>query len=159
MITPSLSKSTLKNKQIMTEIQNRLLNIVKGNPFNKVLGFTLLHGADKREIETPEDVVYWIEGAPTEVKMCFLGTFWTKKWADAGLRVCSNCGQFITEGYLLPGVDYACSRECAIQNYIRDGWDADTEDNKLTPEAAEEMFDYDLETCSEDCFWTEWPQG
>lgn len=134
----------------MNEIQKRLIAIINTSTFDRALGFVLLHGASLHEMKDAYLIALWLEGAPKEVKTLFLQTFGSP-WDDTGMRVCSSCGAFITEGYVLPEDDYACSERCAVKNYIRDI-------PGIGPEEAEKKFRQDLDDNPDECYWTEWYQ-
>lgn len=137
----------------ISETQQRLINIISHTVFDRALGFVLLHGANRREMSDAYHIALWMEGAPAGVKREFLDTF--DEAAEGGLRVCSTCGQWMTEGYYLAG-DYACSDECAIRNYI----ETSTYHTIETEEEAREVFERDLrideEACLGEVYWTQW---
>ena len=125
----------------MTEIQKRLLeSIVTGANFERALGLALYNGARLSEMTDAYHLALWFEGAPVNVKWEFLREFNEDK---DDLRVCSHCGRFMCEGYLLDCL-YACSDECAIALYDGDEKQL-REDIRLS-----------LEEDEGDYFWTEW---
>ena len=129
------------------------MEIIGRNPFDRVLGFMLLHGANKKEMTDVYHLALWIEGAPTDVKDMFLETFNENDWPE--LRICDTCGCFMNEGYLLGGMmEHYCSRECAVKSYIKDALKFAYEE--ITYEEAERRLDHDLDFNADDCFWTEW---
>lgn len=137
------------------KIKERVVALIERNDFEDIRQCVIEHGARAEEMKDAESIADWIMTAPMTAKMDFLNMDNSGIY-ECGLRVCTNCGKFMIEGYILPDFDYACSDECAIQNYIRDCHDADAEDGKITREQAEEMFQYDLENNDEDCYYTDW---
>ncbi len=128
------------------KIEQRVFNIIESNPFPKMLGFFLFNDADHGLIFDYEDILtYLVHYATKEVKRAFMDEF-CPDWADTGLRVCDNCGHFMTEGYIL-GEEYACSDECAIKLY------------DLPEDEAKKQFEQDLSENDDDCYWTEWEQA
>lgn len=77
---------------------------------------------------------------------------------DLGLRVCSECGKFMIEGYYLAG-EYACSDECAIKNYMHTS-SRRSKNEMVNEETAKKLFEEDLEYdekyCVGDVYYTEW---
>lgn len=126
------------------------MNAVESRPKDLVLQFVCDNGANPNEMRGSYNIALWLEGAPVEVKNKFIDLA-SGLYGDCGLRVCSTCGKFMTEGYYLAG-DYACSEECAIRNYMSDG--------KTTELEACELFEQELlideETCAGEVYWTEW---
>ena len=59
------------------------------------------------------------------------------------LRVCDNCGGFMTEGYYLGG-EYACCDDCAVELY-------DGDENQLRRD-----LEADEESGAGECYYTEW---
>lgn len=108
--------------------------------YNRALGLAMFHGADPQGMD-PHELALWFEGADYNVKRDFLDVFNVK---NNDLRLCENCGRFMTEGYLINGYNHACSRECALAM-----WDG-----------SEESFDEAVRASVEDddgeTFWTEW---
>lgn len=125
----------------MTEIQRRLVeSIGTGANFERALGLALYNGARLSEMTDAYHLALWFEGAPENVKWEFLDSF---NEENNNLRVCSHCGKFMFEGYLLD-YQYACSDECAIALY--GGYEKRLrEDIRMSVE--EDEGDY---------FWTEW---
>ena len=130
-------------KTMISEIQKRIMeSIGSGANYDRALGLALYNGARLDDIRGIEDLARWYEGAPKEVKWRFVDEFVLDGNDD--LRVCTNCGCFMTEGYLL-GIQYACSDRCAIELY--DG------DEAQLREDIRQCVDNDDDN---DCFWTEW---
>ena len=77
---------------------------------------------------------------------------------EFGLRVCSECGKFMTEGYYLSG-DYACSYGCAVKNYMHTSYNH-SDDGVVSEETAKELLEEDLEIDDKEClgevYYTEW---
>ena len=96
-------------------------------------------------------------GASKAVKEEFLELV-DERHLDLGIRVCSECGKFIIEGYYLAG-EYACSEECAIKNYMHTSY-SHSENGIVDEETAKELFEKDLEYDEENCvgevYYTEW---
>lgn len=135
------------------EIQKRMMNLIDKNRLyhNRAYGLALYKGADPEDINDTYHLALWFEGAEPEVKTRFLAIF-DDSYGDTGLRICDVCGKFITEGYMLFGLDnYACSRECAIKIFQWNGLDT-----PFSPEEAEKRLDRALEEQEDDNFWTEW---
>ena len=74
------------------------------------------------------------------------------------IRICSECGKFMIEGYYLAG-EYACSEECAIKNYMHTS-SRHSENEIVDEETAKKLFEKDLEYDEEHCvcdvYYTEW---
>lgn len=139
----------------ISEIQKRLMNLIDKHQttYNRAYGLALYNGANPEEMTDSYHLALWFEGANADVKNAFLSIF-DNTYTDTGLRICDVCGKFITEGYLLFGLDdYACSRECAIKIFQWNGLDA-----SLSPDEAEKRLDRALEEEDDDNFWTEWSQ-
>ena len=129
-----------------SEIEKRIWSLIDKVRFEKVVAFALNNGAEYGLIQDKGDFVVWITRyAKKSEKIEFLNEFYSD-WGDTGLRVCSTCGKFMTEGYLL-GDEYACSDECAWKSY------------KMPEEEAKAQFSKDLEENEDDFFWTEWEQS
>ena len=133
-----------------TIVKERLLAIIgSGRGFDQALGFVVSYGANPIEMADAIHIAYWLEGAPPDVKREFLNRF--DDGDDHPLRVCSYCGCFMHEGYILGGdFYYACSDECAVKLYQHQG------STTLCPADARRDLEYDLEHFPDDCFWTEW---
>ena len=109
--------------------------------FNRALWLALYNGARPDEMTDAYHLALWFEGAPRSVKEEFVDSF-VLDHAD-NLRVCTHCGRFMTEGYLLE-TQYACSDECAIALY--EGDEAQLRED-IRASVEEEDGDF---------FWTEW---
>lgn len=74
------------------------------------------------------------------------------------LRICDTCGDWMIEGYVLAD-EYACSRECAILNYMGTSF-GHSDDGNVSREEAVRLFEKDLElnekNCLGDVYWTDW---
>ena len=124
----------------ISEIQKRLTELVSGPNRYPAFNLAVKHGANPNELTDGYHIALWFEGAPAKVKNELLDICAeTNPWGDTGLRVCTNCGKFMTEGYLLC-IDYACSDECAIALYDGD----------------EERLREDIGEGDGDFFYTEW---
>jgi hypothetical protein len=138
----------------ITETQKRLMNLIDKHhdTYNRAYGLALYNGANPEEVADSYHLALWFEGAEAGVKNQLLSIF-DSSYCDVGLRVCDACGKFMTEGYLLFGLDhYACSRECAIKVFQWNGL------GLITPGEAEKRLDRALEEEENDNFWTEWYQ-
>lgn len=127
----------------ITEIRRRLMNSIGptgSNTFNRALGLALYNGAIPKNVKDTYHLARWYEMAPREVKKEFLDVFNEK---NDDLRICTNCGCFMYEGYLL-GIEYACSDKCAIELYQGD-------ESQLRKDIKESIEDDNGEF-----FWTEW---
>ena len=127
----------------ISEIQKRLMDSIgeKGcATYNRALGLALYNGANPNELKDSYNIALWFEGAPAAIKKEFLDEF---NQDNNNLRVCSHCGRFMYEGYLLDW-RYACSDECAIALY-----DGDEAQLREDIRASVEEDDGDF-------FWTEW---
>ena len=146
----------------MSKIEQRVFNMIADARFEHVVAFALKNGADYGLICDKTEFVIWITRCAEKcVKNEFLDDF-CPSWGDSGLRVCSNCGKFMTEGYLLDD-EYACTDDCGIELYRKEMYDADSENHEVKREVAEEQMRYDLERDDELCagvyYWTEWEQS
>ena len=142
----------------ISEIQKRLMNLIDKHQtiHDRAYGLALYNGANPKEMTDSYHLALWFEGAAWNVKNELLGLY--EGLGDTGLRICDACGKFMTEGYLLHGLDdYACSRECAIKIFQWDGINGLTAIH-LSPEEAEKRLDRALEEDEDDNFWTEWYQ-
>ena len=83
------------------------------------------------------ELVAQLMSADKETKTEFVDTFF--EGVMDNLRICDTCGDWMIEGYVL-GDEYACSRECAIKNYMDT-----TEIGAVTREEAIKTFEHDLE--------------
>lgn len=127
----------------ISEIQRRIMNAIGvcGNHAG-VFDLAVKNGANPSEMTDTYHLALWFEGAPADVKLELCRLFDEGGIYEHGLRVCSLCGKFMTEGYILDGgISYACSRECAESYY-------------MTGQDLEEA----LENYPDDNFWTEWYQ-
>lgn len=88
----------------------------------------------------------FIYNAPKETKNDFLGLLDANN--VGGLRICSVCGEFMTEGYITAEFDYYCSDKCRLEDYVKY---TDGDYGK-----AEELIAEDFTEDSEDFFYTEW---
>lgn len=74
------------------------------------------------------------------------------------LRICDTCGDWMIEGYVL-GDEYACSRECAILNYMGTSFNH-SDDGNVSREEAIRLFDKDLELDNAhdlgEVYYTDW---
>lgn len=141
----------------ISEIQRRILNAVESKPHELVLHFVCDNGANRNEMTDNYHIALWLEGAPVTVKNKFIDLA-SGLFGDCGLRVCSKCGRFMKEGYLLHGCDlYACTESCAIQLYQEDY--RERYGMNQSPAEARRDLVYDLEHYPDDNFWTEWVQG
>lgn len=86
--------------------------------------------------------VEWLFRQGREVKQRFVNEFCGSDDAPQ-VRVCSRCGELMTEGYYLDG-EYACSRSCAMSVL---GWDEKEFDEKIEKAAGE---------VNSDIYYTEW---
>lgn len=129
-------------EQELTEIQQFIKDAIgTDGTFMRALGLALYNGASLDKIKGTYDLVKWFEQAPADVKQEFLDEF-NEEFNN--LRVCTHCGKFMHEGYLLD-TQYACSDECAIALY--DGDEAQLrEDIRMSVE----------EDDGSDFFWTVW---
>ena len=66
--------------------------------YNRALGLALYNGANPNELKDSYNIALWFEGAPAAIKKEFLDEF---NQDNNNLRVCSHCGRFMYEGYLL----------------------------------------------------------
>ena len=122
---------------MITEIQKRIMASIESSAaFGRAYGLALYHGADMQEVNDRYHLALWFEGAPVDVKQEFLDEF---NEQNDDLRICGQCGCFMTEGYLLDQA-YACSDECAIALYGGD----------------EKQLREDIGDGQGDFFWTEW---
>lgn len=129
--------------EIMNEIQKRLMRCIGtegGAKYSRALGLALHNGANLQEMTDAFHLALWFEGAPKNVKQQFLDEFNEK---EDNLRVCSKCGCFMYEGYIL-GDEYACSDECAVALY-------DGDEPRLRADIEKSM-----NGGPDDFFWTEW---
>ena len=136
----------------ISEIQRRIMQAVESKPKDLIMHFVCENGADENEMSDTYHIALWLEGAPKDVKEKFIDLANCLD-DDCRLRVCSECGKFMTEGYLLCDGDwYACSEQCAVRLcQYRLGVD-------LTPEEAKRNLNYALDHDPEGNFWTEWVQ-
>jgi len=127
-----------------TRAEERIRTILVNTPTETIAGFCVTNFIITLDEKRKADHSYWVDmlislldESNVNMKELFIDTF-----AEDSLRVCTNCGEFMVEGYYLDG-DYACCDECAIELY---NGDADAFFNDI--ENAEE----------EDCetYWTEW---
>ena len=79
-----------------------------------------------------EGLLIWLlEGAVKSQRQAFL------EWFDINsIKVCDQCGKFITEGYIVEDWLYFCSDECLHKRYTQSQYDA--------------LYEND------DAYWTEW---
>lgn len=130
------------------------MKAVESRPNGLVLQFICDNGANPHEMQGAYNIALWLEGAPVEVKNKFIDMA-SGLYGDCGLRVCSTCGKFMTEGYLLFGSDaYACSESCAVQLYQKNY--RERFGMNQAPAEARRDLSYDLEHNSDDNFWTQW---
>lgn len=125
------------NKTIDESIMESLREIIGRSDLEDVRAFAKENGAKKKDLVNVESLATWIYGAKADVKDEFLGVYNDDDWPS--LRICTHCGDFMNEGYLLD-CEYACSDECAIALF--DG------DEKALREA--------IGDGEGDFFWTEW---
>ena len=92
-------------------IIERLVKIIGNNELKEVQAFAKDNGAKPEEMKDAESIARWLYGVDAGVKCGFLDWFNEEDYPP--LRVCSHCGDFMYEGYLLD-YEYACSDECAI---------------------------------------------
>lgn len=121
------------------------------NHFHKVCVF----------MELPQNLSDELYNASKEVKEEFLELVEELNpdvYDDLGLRICSECGKFMCEGYYLAG-EYACSEECAVKNYMHTSY-SHSEDGIVDEETAKKLFQNDLDIDEEQClgevYYTEW---
>lgn len=142
----------------ISEIQQRLINAIDAS--NNILGCLALavnNGANRSEMTDTYHLALWFEGAPKEVKGKFVQLLELSGFNEIGLRICTNCGSFMTEGYILHGMDwYACSDSCAVALYMND-YRKRIGMNQAPAEARRDL-NYDLDHYPDDNFWTEWVQ-
>lgn len=126
-------------KEEISTIQEKLVEIISDNPIDFVRDFMVARGANREKdaIEDELQLAKWIEGAPINVKNEFLDEFNENDYPS--LRVCSNCGCFMDEGYMLD-CQYACSDACGIALY----------------KGNEKQMREDIGDGSGDYFWTQW---
>ena len=79
---------------------------------------------------------------------------------DFGLRVCTECGKFMCEGYYLAG-DYACSYDCAVMNYMHTSYNHSEDGSGLVDEeTAKILLRRDLDEDDKEClgyvYYTKW---
>lgn len=127
---------------------------------NGVLKLAVENGANPKGMTDTYHLALWFEGAPAKVKLALCKLFDKGNIYEHGLRICSNCGRWMIEGYILEGMGfYACSEECAIDHYCAKMWHG--EKAKEIPSCrkdAEVQLEADLENYPDDNFWTEWYQ-
>jgi len=123
-------------------IIERLVEIIGNNELSDVQQFAKDNGAKQDEAKDAESIARWLYGVDAGVKFDFLDTFNEEDCPP--LRICTNCGDFMYEGYLLD-YQYACSDECAIALY--DG------DEAALREDIHRSVDLDD---GSDFFWTQW---
>lgn len=132
------------DKNTKAIVKERIL--AKGLSRYQILGFV----ADINQSEISDALhaaniyewfVNWLCNQTAEVKGQFIDDL-----EFDNLRLCDNCGKFMVEGYYLSG-NYACSRECAVGIYKRDGF---TEEDLDIDLEAEEQFN------NGECYYTEW---
>ncbi|MBP5461434.1 MAG: hypothetical protein J6Y20_04845 [Lachnospiraceae bacterium] len=132
------------------------MKAVELRPKELVLHFVCDNGAAPNEMRDTYHIALWLEGAPVKVKCRFVDLA-SGLYGDCGLRVCTKCGKFMTEGYILNGGDsYACSESCAVQLY-QENCRKRIGMNQAPAEARRDL-EYDLERYPDDNFWTEWEQ-
>lgn len=129
-------------KAIDEGIMDILREIIGRSDLEDVRAFAKENGAKKKDLESVDSLAAWIYGAKADVKDEFLGAY--NEYDDPPLRICSHCGDFMNEGYMLD-CEYACSDECAIALY--DGDEAQLRED--IRQSVEE------EICG-DFFWTQW---
>ena len=137
----------------ISDIQERLTEIISQNDISDVRAFMVSNGANEHEMTDAYHLALWIEGAPAAVKCEFLDKF--NEDDNPEMRICDTCGCFMIEGYLLGDMmEHYCSRKCAIESYIADA--LRFTNKKISYKEAERRLNHDLDYNSDDCFWTEW---
>lgn len=88
----------------------------------------------------------WIIVAPAKTKFAFLAML--DHLDKYHLRICSVCGEFMTEGYITANFDRYCSDECRLADYKKlcNGSD----------EEAKKLIERDFCEDSEDFYYNEW---
>ena len=81
-----------------------------------VLGFLSKHWhiSPFRGDDVVKMIVDRLIGADKAIKDDFMDTF-----NPDNIRVCSNCGEWMTEGYYIAG-EYACCEDCGVGLYLKD---------------------------------------
>ena len=127
----------------ISEIQQRLINAIDGiDNSNKILTLAVDNGANPEEVTDTYHLALWFEGAPANVKLKLLSLIDEADIPEHGLRVCSICGKYMAEGYILAdGNYYACSDECAVKHF-----------------GTQEDLDIAVNDMPDENFWTEWEQ-
>ena len=123
-------------------IMGILRTIIGRSDLEDVRAFAKENGAKKKDLESVDSLAAWIYGATADVKDEFLGAY--NEYDEPPLRICSHCGDFMNEGYLLD-CEYTCSDECAIA--LDDGDE---------PQLREDIRQSVEEEICGDFFWTQW---
>ena len=138
--------------EINKVIKEKVSKIIFNNSFNKVMQF--VRDNNENAPKDPEKMsVYdflnwatdWVLTLNGKQKESFVSELDT--YDEYGLRVCSECGQFMIAGYVA-GDDYYCSDECRLEGY-----------KKLTDGNEQEAHLLSLHDFTEDsneCYYTEW---
>lgn len=128
-------------------IKNRLRKIIQDNELISLGFLSKQYHISPFTNERVEDLLVrrLIEDT-ADVKQDFIDTIMEYD-GDCPIRVCSECGSFMIEGYYLDG-EYACSEECAIKNYM--------ESFTCSEEEAKKIMDSDLEVAEDDVYYTAW---
>jgi hypothetical protein len=129
-------------KAIDEGIMDILRKIIGRSDLDDVRQFMKEHGAKNKHLVDLESMAAWIYHAQPGVKEEFLGAY--NEYDDPPLRICSHCGDFMNEGYMLD-YEYACSDECAIALYGGD-------EAQLREDIRQSV---EEEICG-DFFWTQW---
>ena len=141
----------------ISEVQKRLMNIITDENRDAVIELAVKNGANKNELSDAYHIALWFEGAPKKVKESLLDFYFEDhRYGEVGLRICSHCGKYMTEGYIFGDYSYACDEPCAIELY-REDYRKRTGLNQA-PADARRDFDYDLEKYPDENFWTDWEQ-
>ena len=129
------------------KIEERIRVAVVITPIEALAGFCAVNFTFVCDESRRLDHSYWVDllvekldTANIKEREAFIDRF-----GIDSLRVCTSCGNFMTEGYYLDG-DYACSRECAESIYKSCGLSVKDLDDDLKCA--------DDEDCS--VYWTEW---
>lgn len=139
----------MKNEKIIKE---KVVKIIFNNSFSKVMRFVRDNNGNAPK--DPEKMsVYdflnwaadWVMTLNGKEKESFLSELDT--YDEYGLRVCSECGNFMIEGYVA-GDDYYCSDECRLEGYKK-LTDGDEQEANL-------LILKDFTENEDECYYTEW---